>query len=146
MVLILMAGAWITGVYLATLVSFSWLSVVLFLIASALLALLLRGRRLTMLPALALALLSLGALRASVPSETRMPVPIQGYNGVERVQVEGVISTDPQRRTSGWQFPLSVERVKVNEEWKDSRGDLLVLARPSPSLISARQEPPFRSG
>ena len=115
MVLILMAGAWTAGIYLATLVAFPWLSVILFLIASALLALLLRVRGLTLLTALALALLSVGALRASVPSETRMPVPIQGYNGMERIQVEGVISTDPQRRTSGWQFSLSVERVNVQE-------------------------------
>ena len=89
MVLILMAGAWIAGIYLASLVTFSWPSVLFFLIASALLALLLRARGLTLLPALALALLSLGALRASVSSETRMPVPIQGYNGMERIQVGG---------------------------------------------------------
>jgi competence protein ComEC len=146
MLLILMAGSWITGVYLATLMAFSWPSVLFFLIASALLALLLRGRGLTLLPALALALLSLGALRVGGTWETRMPVPIQGYNGMEQIQVEGVISADPQLRTSGWQFHLSVERVKTKESWKDSRGDLLVLARPSPSLVSARQEPPFRYG
>ena len=34
----------------------------------------------------------------------------------------------------------------MGEGWTDSRGDLLVLARPSPSLISARHEPHFRYG
>ncbi|MFH1560265.1 MAG: DNA internalization-related competence protein ComEC/Rec2 [Chloroflexota bacterium] len=146
MTLILLAGSWIAGIYLASLVAFSWPSVFLFLLASALLALLLRGRGLTLLPALALAVLCLGALRASWPAENRSPLPMQGYNGMGRIQVEGVISADPQPLTSGWRFPLSVERVKAEEGWKDSRGDLLVVARPSPSLVSARQEPLFRYG
>ena len=146
MTLILMAGSWIAGVFLATLVVFSWLSVLLFLLASALFALLLRGRGLTVLPALALAVLCLGVLRASWPAESGLSLPMQGYNGMGRIQVEGVISTDPQPLTSGWRFPLSVDRVRTEEGWRDSRGDLLVVARPSPSLMSARQEPPFRYG
>ena len=101
MVLILIAGAWIGGIYLATLVAFSWLSPLLFLVAAALLALLLRGRGLTLLLDLAFAVLSLRALRVGLPSETGLPVPIRAYNGMEQIQVEGVISTDPQRRTTG---------------------------------------------
>ncbi|MBI4282763.1 MAG: DNA internalization-related competence protein ComEC/Rec2 [Chloroflexi bacterium] len=146
MTLTVLAGSWIAGTYLATLATFSWLSALLFLLASALLALLLRGRGFTMLPALALAVLCLGALRAGWPSENRLPLPIQGYNGMGRIEVEGIISADPQPVTSGWRFPLSVNRVKTAEGWKDSRGDLLVVARPSPSLIAARQEPLFRYG
>ncbi|MDA0987604.1 MAG: ComEC/Rec2 family competence protein [Chloroflexi bacterium] len=146
MLLIVMAGAWIAGIYLATLVAFSWPSGLFFLAASALLALLLRGRGLSLLPALAFALLSLGALRAAVPSELGTPVPIDGYNGTRGISVEGVISADPERRTSGWQFPISVERVKVNGDWIDSRGDLLVTSKPSTSLIATRQEPLFRYG
>ncbi|MBF8267135.1 MAG: Lactamase protein [Dehalococcoidia bacterium] len=147
MTLILMAGSWVTGVYLATLVSFPWPSVLLFLVASALLALLLRGRGLTLLPALALALLSLGALRGSWPPETGYPLPIQAYNGAERITVEGVVSSDPQPLGgSGWRFPLSVERVRAEEEWRESRGILQVVARPSPSLVAAREEPLFRYG
>lgn len=146
MILILMAASWTVGIYLATRVDFTWPSVLLFLLASALLATLLRGRGLTVLPALALALLTLGGLRAGWPGETAAPLPVQAYNGVGGIEVEGVVSSDPQPRGSGWRFSISVERVRAVGEWADSRGELLVVARPPPSLVSSRDERFFRYG
>ena len=146
MALITLAVACIAGVYLASLTAFPRPGLLLLLAASALLALLLRGRGLSLLPAFALALLSLGALRAGVASEAGMPPPIDWYNGSGGVSVEGVVSADPEQRASGWHFPLSVERVRVDGGWQDSRGDLLVIANPPPSLIETRQQPYLRYG
>ncbi len=144
MALITLTVAWIAGVYLASLTALPRPGLFLLLAASALLALLLRGRGLSLLPAFALALLSLGALRAGIASEAGIPPPIDWYNGSAGVSVEGVVSADPEQRASGWQFPLSVERVRVDGSWQDSHGDLLVIANPPPSLIEARQQPYLR--
>ena len=147
MVLVITSLAWIAGVYLATLVAFPWPGVLLFVAASALLASLLRRRGLSVLPALALAVLSLGVLRASWPSEAGIVAGIETYNNNMRsVLVEGVISNDPERRTSGWQFHISVNRVYADGVWEDSRGKLLVTARPNAPLIAVRSEPYFRYG
>ena len=146
MLLAIVAVSWIAGLYLAALLNANWHSAALFLAASAFLAILLRGRGLTVLPALALALLSLGLLRVAWPADAGGPLPVQTYNEAEAVQVEGVISSDPQPTGTAWRFPLSVRRVRHDAQWRDSRGDLLVVAKVPPSLSAARSKPYFRYG
>ncbi len=146
MLLIVAAASWIAGLYLAARLDASWHSAALFLAASALLAVLLRGRGRTLLPALALAILSLGMLRAAWPADAGLPAAIQAYNGVDAIQVEGVVSSDPQPTGTAWRFSLSVQSVWQDEQWHDARGDLLVVAKVPPSLSSARSKPYFRYG
>ncbi len=146
MLLIVAAASWIAGLYLAAHLGAAWHSASLFLAASALLAILLRARGRTLLPALALAVLSLGMLRAAWPADAGLPTSIQAYNGVDSIQVEGVVSSDPQPTGTAWRFPLSVQRVWRDEQWRDSRGDLLVVAKVPPSLSADRSKPYFRYG
>ncbi|MBI2856369.1 MAG: DNA internalization-related competence protein ComEC/Rec2 [Chloroflexi bacterium] len=146
MTLIFMAGSWIAGIYLAGRMDLPWQATVLLLTASGSLAILLSTRGLTVLPAVALALLSLGALRSDWPWEAKEPLPVQAYNDAGLLQIEGVISDDPEPRTSGWRFTLSTERVKADGQWRQTRGDVQVVARASPSLVAVRPERPFRYG
>ena len=146
MLLIVAAASWIAGLYLAAQLDAVWHSAALFLAASALLAILLRARGHTLLPALALAVLSLGMLRAAWPADAGLPAAIQAYNGVDSIQVEGLVSSDPQPTGTAWRFPLSVQRVWQDEQWQDAHGDLLVVAKVPPSLSSARSKPYFRYG
>ncbi len=146
MLLIVIAVSWIAGLHLATLPGAYWLNAVLFLAASAFLAFLLRSRGLTLLPALALAVLSLGMLRAVWPTDTGASPHIQFFNGRDSIRVEGVISLDPQPTGTAWRFPLSVRRVWIRERWHASHGDLLVVAKVPPSLASARDKQHFRYG
>ena len=139
MTLVFISVSWIAGIYLATQTDLPWQSAALSLPASVLLALLLRGRAVTVVPAVALALLSLGAFRVGWPPETTDPLPIRAYNGAGATVVEGVVSSDPEPRGTGYRFALSVERVDAGEGWQDSRGLLRVVAVPSPSLVSTRR-------
>ena len=81
MLLIVIAVSWIAGLHLATLPGAYWLNAVLFLTASAFMTFLLRSRNLTLLPALALAVLSLGMLRAVWPADSGASPHIQFFNG-----------------------------------------------------------------
>ena len=71
---------------------------------------------------------------------------IQFFNGRDSIRVEGVISSDPQPTGTAWRFPLSVQHVWIRERWHASHGDLLVVAKISPSLSSARDKSHFRYG
>lgn len=146
MTLVILASSWVTGVYLSTLVRFPWQTALLFLAASGLLGLLLRGRGTTLVPAVAVALLALGAFRGDWPHEPRELPPIQAYNGWMGLQMEGLIATDPQPSGSGWRFVLDIERVKPSDGWVPSHGEAQVFAVPSPELTSARGDRPFRYG
>ena len=146
MTLVLLAAGWTGGILLATVIQLPAFGLGLFLVASLLLAMLLRLRAQPLLPALVLALLAMGALRSSAGAEVGVSPPIDAYNGVGTVAVEGVVSEDPDHRSSGWHLRLSVDRVRLGDEWRDSRGDLLVTVRPPPSLVETGRDPLIRYG
>ena len=116
------------------------------LAASALLALLLRLRALPVLPALVLALIALGALRVGAAAGSEVQTPVQAYNDTGSIAVEGVVASDPDHRSSGWHFRMSVERVMRDSGWQDSGGGLLVTARPPESLVETGRDPLIRYG
>ena len=145
MLLAVVAVSWMAGLLLASHQDATWPTALLFLASAAFLALLLRGRGLALLPAIALAALSLGMLRVALPAGSEGPLPIQVYNGAGDIRVEGVISSDPEPAGASWRFPMYVERVWVLDQWRDSGGGLMVVARVPPSL-SDRDRPRFRYG
>ena len=145
MLLAIVAVSWMAGLLLASHFEATRLSAALFLASAGLLALLLRGRGHALLPAIAIAALSLGMLRAAWPVSTDGTLPIQVYNGAGDIRVEGVISSDPEPTGASWRFPISVRRVQQQDEWSDSDGDLLVVAKVPPPLAD-RDRPHFRYG
>lgn len=145
MLLAVVAVSWMAGLFLASHFGATPLSAALFLASAGLLATLLRGRGLALLPAVALAALSLGMLRAAWPADPGGPLPIQVYNGTGDIRVEGVVSSDPEPTGASWRFQLSVRRVQQQEQWSDSSGHMLVVAKVPPSL-AGRDRPHFRYG
>ena len=145
MLLAVCAVSWMAGLLLASHMEATWPSAVFFLAAAALLAVLLRSRGLAILPAIALAALSLGILRVALPSSEPGSLSIQTYNGAGDIRVEGMIAADPEPTGASWRFPVSVERVQQQEQWRDSGGRLLVVAK-VPVSLSDRDRPHFRYG
>ena len=144
--LVLLAAGWTAGIYLATLVHIPAIGMFAVLVEALVLALLLRLRARPVLPAVVIALIALGALRASAGMDDGIAPPIQTYNGQDGVAVQGVIVADPDRRSSGWHFRLDVERVLLGDDWQESQGGLLVTARPLAAMVEAGREPLLRYG
>ena len=144
--LVLLAAGWTAGIYLATLVDIPPIGIFAVLAEALLIALLLRLRARPVLPAVVMALIALGALRASVGMGDGIAPPIQSYNGQDSVAVQGVVVSDPDRRSSGWHFRLAVERVLLGDDWQESQGGLLVTARPPAAMIETGRDPLLRYG
>ncbi len=144
MTLVVLAAGWTAGILLAppTLLPSAGLPP---LLASALLlALALRMRGRSAVPALALALFALGALRVGAGADDAASSPIQTYNREESIAVEGVVVADPDERASGWHFRLAVQKVKreiPGADWQETHGGLLVTARPPQPLCIKECEP-----
>ena len=144
--LVLLAAGWTAGVYLATLVDIPAIGMFAVLAEALVLALVLRLRARPVLPAVVMALIALGALRASAGMGGEMAPPIQTYNGQDSVAVQGVVVSDPDRRSSGWHFRLAVERVLLGDDWHESQGGLLVTARPPAAMVETGRDPLLRYG
>ena len=148
MTLVLLAAGWTAGILLTSLAPLPAVGLLPLLAASLLLAIALRRRARSIAPAIALALLVLGALRAGVGAESDggASPPVHAYNGEGTIAVEGVVIADPDHRSTGWRLRLSVERARPDSEWVDSGGGLLVTAMPPPSLAESGREPLLRYG
>ncbi len=144
--LVLLAAGWTAGIYLATLVHIPAIGMFAVLVEALVLALLLRLRARPVLPAVVIALIALGALRAGAGMDDGIAPPIQNYNGQDSVSVQGVVVADPDRRSSGWHFRLDVERVLLGDDWQESQGGLLVTARPPAAMVETGRDPLLRYG
>ena len=118
----------------------------LFLVASALLAALCVSTRRSALPALALAALLLGLLRAGMVEPPG--AELRRYHDAPGTEVRGVVSDDPTGSGAVLSFRLSVERLRPDDRsaWVEASGDVRVTARVPADLAGSRDAPYIRYG
>ena len=114
----------------------------LFILASLLTAALLVSTRRSALPALALAALLLGVLRAG--SVEPPGFELRPYHDLARTEVQGVVTDDPTGSDTFLTFRLSAERLRPENDfqWREVSGDVRVTAR-IPAALSASRDAPF---
>ena len=117
-----------------------------FLVASLLLAALSVSIRRSVLPALALAALALGVLRAG--SVEPPGAELRPYHDLPRAEVQGVVTDDPTGSDTVLTFRLSVERLRPDNDsqWREVLGDVRVTARAPAALAGSRDAPFIRYG
>ncbi len=140
MTISILAGAFLVGVSVASGFGPPLPAIALFLCASVLLTALLVVTRRSPMPALLLAALVLGMLRFALTDDAALA--LAEHHSRIPVQVEGVITSDPEAVGALTRFRLRVE--KVGEE--EVSGDALVTLRESAALVSLRERPYFRYG
>ena len=145
MTLLSVAASFLVGVLLADRYDMREPALGLFLLASSLfLALLLTLRR-SPVPALLLALMLIGMLRVEVFDDDRSAA-LGAYHSRLPIQVQGVVTSDPERVGAAERFRFDVGRVRQGGEWEAVSGEALVTARESAALARQRVRPYFRYG
>ena len=143
MTLLVMAGAWVAGVYLAShtgpVGTTPWLFVLSALLVAASLKL---GRR-SARPAVFVALLFLGLLRAGGADD---PSPLTPYQDTGVVEVRGLVAEDAEAAGSASRFRLRVESLSRGGNWTQASDDILVTARAPSEFLDSRDRPYFRYG
>ncbi len=114
----------------------------LFALAAAFLVAMSAAVRVSLLPALAVAALILGLLRAGAMEPPG--VHLEPHYGARPVEVRGMISQDPTDSGKTLSFRLSVTELRAypDSPWIDVSGDVWVTGRVTSEITSAR-EPPF---
>ena len=102
--------------------------------------------RVSLLPALALAAVTLGLLRAGLvepPGADLLP-----YHGNRATVAQGLVVEQPADHGGAYSFRLSVDRIRESPDstWLDVSGDVRVTARPTIALTEGRSPPIFRYG
>ena len=138
----ILAAAFFVGLILGTRLEVPAGALGLFALAFTLLAALSASMRVSMLPALAAAVLFLGILRASTVEPPGLD--LRPYQGNRSVEVQGVIVRDPTDSGKTLSFRLSANRLRAyaDSPWTEVSGDVWVTARVTSELTSTR-EPPF---
>ena len=118
----------------------------LFTVAALLLVALSVSIRASVLPALALAALFFGLLRAGMVEPPGME--LRPYHDLPRSEVSGVVSDDPAGSGTILTFRLSAERLRPNDTspWDPVTGDIRVTARVPAALSGSREAPFIRYG
>ena len=142
MTLLALAAAFSLGTYLALRSDVSAPALGLFLLASVIA--LVRLRRFPLL-ALLPAVLLLGMLRVEVFDDDRAS-PLAEYHGRLPLQVEGVVTRDPEAAGAAARFRFNVDRIMAAGAWTEISGDALVTVRESTELARRRDRPHFRYG
>ena len=135
---------WVTGVALALQWDIPFVSLMLLLGSSGLLALVFLIRRWGLLIPVALAALILGMLRVGVLPST--PPALGPWLGLDGVEVEGVVGEVPEAGGAASRFLLHLERINDGSGWREVSGGVLVTASPSLDLARLRGAPFFRYG
>lgn len=81
-----------------------------------------------------------------VAFDSEPPTDLLQYYGVESLEVEGVVSSDPEPLETLMRLRIEVERVKRDETWTDASGTALVTLRESLGIVQSRDRPYFRYG
>ena len=142
----LLAVAFIAGLLLAEFLDAPLVAVGLLTAASVLLVAFSGLTRISVLPALALAAVTLGLLRpglAEPPSAGLLP-----YHNEPGTAVQGLVVDQPTDHGGAYSFRLSVASVRTDAStaWRDVTGDVRVTARPTVALTETRDPPYFRYG
>lgn len=93
-----------------------------------------------------LAALLLGVGRGAVPITMGPPDDLRALSRLETVEIIGIIDDYPEPRGGLTRFRFSMKGYRSGASWVESSGLLLVMARPSPTMIEGRDTPFFRYG
>ena len=142
MKLVFIAAAWVAGLMIGLEMEVYLPALVLFCLAAAVFAILLKGNGVSAWPALLALVLLMGIIRLEAsggpePLEPSGPLPIT---------LRGLVVSDPELAGPGVELTLSVESVDRGDGWEEGSGRVLVVARPPRELVEARDAPYFRYG
>ena len=114
----------------------------LFTVAALLLVALSLSLRASVLPALALAALAIGLVRADIVEPTG--AELKPYHDLSQSEILGVVSDDPADSGAILTFRLAAERLRPDGDavWTPVSGDIRVTAR-IPAALSGSREAPF---
>ncbi len=93
--------------------------------------------------ALLTALFLLGVVRSP---DAESPPPLSSDDPEQSVRVDGTVAGPSEQLSNSLRFVLQAHAIDTGDGWKDLNADLLVSARPTPQLVSLRQEPHIRYG
>lgn len=140
--LLLVAGAWLTGLTLAALGVATWLPVVILagLGVCAGTALARREPRLLFPAFILFAIALFGVLRYESVRPAEEPGGIAVYNDGDAVRLLGLIDSDPEERPRSLRFVVRVSAVEMDGAWHEIEGDERKV------LVTARQFPRYQYG
>ena len=141
-----MSAAFVAGLLVAEFLHLSLAVVVLLTLAAVLLVALSAISRVSLLPALALAVAMTGVLRVGLVEpigEDLVP-----YHGGPAATLQGLVVDQPVDRGGAHSFRLSADRISIDrgETWLDVTGNIRVTANPTVAIAEARSSRPFRYG
>lgn len=143
MTLVVLAAGWIAGILLGLETDAGVPALVLFSVAAAALAGLLKIRGLSPWPALVALVLLIGVIRVQVSEGTP---PLKDLASFRNLVIQGVVATEPEAAGAGVEFVLSLDGIDLGDGLEDASGKVRVVARPTADLVQAREEPYFRYG
>ncbi len=150
MALITLGLAWIAGLLAGIHLNFPLPVLVLFMLASAAAAPLLRRARWSIPLSLAGLVLLLGVLRVEL-----LPVPSVITSPAGEVALSGTVTSGPELAGASERFVFEAQRISYGESnseesahdsWTPFEAKVLVVARPPSSLVEIRDRPYFRYG
>ena len=145
MILLVLASAFLAGVFFGVKVSVSAPALGLFVAAALMLAVLLISLRRTPLPAFLALLLALGMLQAEFFRDDRVSA-LEPYHSQRAVQLQGWVLDYPEAAGSALRFRLAVDHIGQDDRWVSESGDMLVTLRESIELAQRRNRPYIRYG
>jgi len=151
--LISFSGAWVAGIFLGSRLALPFALIFIGLAPLPLLFFFPQRRRLIIIAAVCLIAFFGGALcyQASLPPDDESHIKF--YNGRE-VEIEGMVSADPEVRDSSTHIQLSVSAIDPeNEGWREVGGDVLLFVPRYPEYeygdvlrVSGKLEAPTQLG
>ena len=126
MALIYLSGAWVVGIFLGSKFAFPLAFILIGLSPLPLLFFFPQHRKAVILSAVCLVALFGGAFcyQASIPADDESHLKF--YNGQE-VEIEGMVSNDPEVRDKVTHIRLSASEIKRNDQWGEVSGDVLLF-------------------
>ena len=89
------------------------------------------------------ALFLLGIVRSA---DTDSPPPLAPEGSANSVRVDGIVVSPPEARGNSLRFVLQTRSIDEGNGWKEITADVLVMARPTPDLVTLHREPFIRYG
>ena len=141
--LLLLAAAWIGGVWLGLEADFRPAAIYVLLAACLTLGLCIFLLRWRLFPVAVAALLLLGAWRAGAIEFPAQPLTTADQ---QQVLVTGIVAADPGATSRQVRFELEVSGIDRGDGNEEASGRLLVYAAPPAELAARRPSPHFRYG
>lgn len=140
--LVYLSLAWVLGIYLGLQFDLPWNAISILIVISAIFTVLSYCKKALIWGGLSLVLLFGGILRfESVPSGD----DLEAYRGFH--ELRGVVATAPDVREHSTSFRFEVKEIsRVEGEWEDVSGTMLVYAPKFPALDESRDFPYYHYG